>query len=296
MPPRKSNISQISAAGDEGTPVKEREGINIEDLSLPRTMVQRLAKGVLPPNTSLHKDAILAMSKGATVFINYLAHAANTASLSTGKRTIPPNAVIEALAELEFQDFGPRVEAELKKFNEVQTGKRNEYRRKVKEGKMSGAKGEDGGEEGEDEEGRAKKRVRREEGHEGHEGRERRESGTGDPSAQLQTGYREYEPEDPEDPDDDDDDDFDAEGQTGEEGGNDASNLEPRPRASRDEEEEEEEEDEDEDEDEDEYPDEGRRLSSVEREANGSFDTPGDDAVTPGSSADEVLSEDEGSD
>ena len=46
-----------------------------QDLSLPRTMVQRLAKGVLPPNTSLHKDAVLALSKGATVFINYLAQA-----------------------------------------------------------------------------------------------------------------------------------------------------------------------------------------------------------------------------
>ncbi|KAL9069488.1 MAG: hypothetical protein Q9161_005539 [Pseudevernia consocians] len=299
MPPRKSNVSQISATGEDGTSIKEREGISIEDLSLPRTMVQRLAKGVLPPNTSLHKDAILAMSKGATVFINYLAHAANTASLSGGKRTIPPNAVIEALAELEFGDFGPRVEAELKKFNEVQTGKRNEYRRKVKEGKMGGVKGDDGGEEGEEEEGRAKKRVRRDEGDEGmdegDEGRERRESGTGDPSAQLQTGYREFEPEDP------DDDVFDADDQGGEEGENDAEDLEPRPRAAQDEEDEDEDTDEEEDEeedddDEDEYPDEGRRLSSVEREANGSFDRPGDDPVTPGSSADEALSEDEGSD
>lgn len=57
-----------------------------------------------------------------------------------------------------------------------------------------------------------------------------------------------------------------------------------------------EEEEEEEEDDEDEYPDEGRRLSSVEREANGSFDRPGDDPVTPGSSADEGLSEDEGSD
>lgn len=186
----------------------------------------------------------------------------------------------------------------MKKFNEVQTGKRNEYRRKVKEGKMSGLKGEDGGEEGdgegEDEEGRATKRVRREEGDdammdEGDEGRERRESGTGDPSAQLQTGYKEYEAEDP------DDDDFNADRQGGEEGENDESNVEHRPRDSRDGEEEEEEEDEEED-DEDEYPDEGRRLSSVEREENGSLGGPGDDAVTPGSSADEALSEDEGSD
>lgn len=36
-------------------------------------MVQRLAKGVLPPNTQIQKDAIVAMSKGATVFINHIA-------------------------------------------------------------------------------------------------------------------------------------------------------------------------------------------------------------------------------
>ena len=198
------------------------------------------------------------------------------------------------------------MEAELKKFNEVQTGKRNEYRRKVKEGKMGGAKGEEeGGEEGEeedDEEGRAKKRVRREEGEEGMEEgdegrRESRESGTGDPSAQLQTGYREY--DEPEDPDDDDDDGFDAEGQGAEEGGDDTSNLQLRPRGEQDEEDEEgedDEEDEEEEGDEDEYPDEGRRLSSVEREANGSLDGRGDDAPTPGTSADEAFSEDEGSD
>ena len=30
MPPRKSNASQSNAPGEDGTPVKEREGINIE--------------------------------------------------------------------------------------------------------------------------------------------------------------------------------------------------------------------------------------------------------------------------
>ena len=40
MPPRKSNVSQTNAPGEDGTPVKEREGINIEvgqlAISLPR--------------------------------------------------------------------------------------------------------------------------------------------------------------------------------------------------------------------------------------------------------------------
>lgn len=36
-------------------------------------MVQRLAKGVLPSNTQIQKDALLAISKSATVFVNFLA-------------------------------------------------------------------------------------------------------------------------------------------------------------------------------------------------------------------------------
>ena len=44
-----------------------------QDLSLPKSMVARLAKGVLPANTQIHKDALLALHKSATVFVNYIA-------------------------------------------------------------------------------------------------------------------------------------------------------------------------------------------------------------------------------
>lgn len=43
-----------------------------QDLNLPKSIVQRLAKGVLPANTQIQKDALLAMSKSATVFVNHL--------------------------------------------------------------------------------------------------------------------------------------------------------------------------------------------------------------------------------
>jgi hypothetical protein len=78
MPPRKSNISTTSVPADEGSsairPEKERDSINIEDLSLPRTVITRLAKGVLPSNTQIQKDAITGFTKAATVFVNYLSH------------------------------------------------------------------------------------------------------------------------------------------------------------------------------------------------------------------------------
>ncbi|KAF2094856.1 histone-fold-containing protein, partial [Rhizodiscina lignyota] len=85
----------------------------LQDLSLPRTMVQRLAKGVLPANTQIQKDALLAMSKSATVFVNYLSASANENALRSNKKTIQPRDVFDAVHDLEFDAFLPRLEAEL---------------------------------------------------------------------------------------------------------------------------------------------------------------------------------------
>jgi histone H3/H4 len=40
---------------------------------LPKSIIARLAKGVLPPNTQIQANAIMALNKSATVFISYLA-------------------------------------------------------------------------------------------------------------------------------------------------------------------------------------------------------------------------------
>lgn len=84
------------------------------------------------------------------------------------RKTISPEAVLDALAELEFENFLPRVKAELRRFNEVQTGKRNEYRRKLKEkedngivGVTRGVMAAENGEGDDDGDERAAKRVRR---------------------------------------------------------------------------------------------------------------------------------------
>lgn len=151
MPPRKSDASK-AATGDEGTPAKEpvaREGINIEDLNLPKSIVTRLAKGVLPPNTQIQGNAMLAMTKSATVFVNYLASHSNEHAGAANRKTITPQDVFNALEDLEFPDFRPRLEAELAKFNEVQTDKRNAYRSKVASNKAAGQA--EHGEEGEGE-------------------------------------------------------------------------------------------------------------------------------------------------
>ncbi|KAK5123102.1 hypothetical protein LTR85_003300 [Meristemomyces frigidus] len=110
---------------------------HLQDLSLPKSMVARLAKGVLPANTQIQKDALLALHKSATVFINFIASNANENAQSSGKKTIMPPDVVAALKDAEFEDFLPRLEAELKKYNDTQCDKRNTYRRKVKEEKKA---------------------------------------------------------------------------------------------------------------------------------------------------------------
>ncbi|KAK5134980.1 hypothetical protein LTR08_005932 [Meristemomyces frigidus] len=139
MPPRKSNVSTTSNGAEDGaetTPARStKDGTSVDDLSLPKSMIGRLAKGVLPANTQIQKDALLALHKSATVFVNFIASNANENAQASGKKTIMPPDVVAALKDAEFEDFLPRLEAELKKYNDVQCDKRNTYRRKVKEDK-----------------------------------------------------------------------------------------------------------------------------------------------------------------
>lgn len=60
---------------DKGDKSGDKDAVTIEDLALPKSIITRLAKGVLPPNTQIQANAILALTKSATVFINHLANA-----------------------------------------------------------------------------------------------------------------------------------------------------------------------------------------------------------------------------
>lgn len=121
-----------------------------QDLLLPRTLISRLARGVLPPNTAIQKDATLALAKSATVFISYLAHHANE---QTTKKTIGPQDVLKALREIEMAGvmdlgavgtdgrLGGRLEREMEAHEEILKGKRKGYRDKVKARESAGGDG-----------------------------------------------------------------------------------------------------------------------------------------------------------
>ncbi|KAH7385638.1 histone-fold-containing protein [Pyrenochaeta sp. MPI-SDFR-AT-0127] len=138
MPARKSNAS--AASNEDPAPAKSTskdDTLSVEDLNLPKSIVQRLGKGVLPPNTQIQKDALLAMSKSATVFVNYITSCAAEHALRNGKKTVMPKDVFDAMTELEFDFMLPRLEAEVTKFTSIQADKRNTYRKKVREEKKA---------------------------------------------------------------------------------------------------------------------------------------------------------------
>jgi DNA polymerase epsilon subunit 3 len=131
-----------------GNPLKQSPtNATNQDLLLPRTQTSRLARGMLPANTSLQKDAILALTKSATVFISYVASTAN--EQRPNAKTITPADVLNALREIEMGGVmeldGPegegRLERELAVFEEVIKGKRKGYREKVKARESAGGVG-----------------------------------------------------------------------------------------------------------------------------------------------------------
>ncbi|KAI1030943.1 hypothetical protein LB504_001198 [Fusarium proliferatum] len=133
-----TSMTQDGDKKDKDKDKEHKEHITIEDLTLPKSIITRLSKGVLPPNTQIQANAIMALSQSTTVFINYLASHANENTINAGKKTISPADVFKALEETEFAFLKEPLEAEFAKFNAIQTEKRTSYRQKVRAKKSDG--------------------------------------------------------------------------------------------------------------------------------------------------------------
>ncbi|OJZ88143.1 hypothetical protein ASPFODRAFT_530770 [Aspergillus luchuensis CBS 106.47] len=158
------STGQMVEATEQQLKARAEGGVSIEDYLLPRSLTLRLAKSVLPPNTSIQKDAVLAIQKAATVFVSYLSSHANEATL---KRTVAPSDVFSAISELEFDGFRTRLEQELEAFTELKAGKRRAKKGDSSSTTTAAAAAAEGvGKDAEEEEedgDRGVKRVKREE-------------------------------------------------------------------------------------------------------------------------------------
>ncbi|KAI5207485.1 histone-fold-containing protein [Aureobasidium subglaciale] len=144
MPGRKSNLATVTNGEDEspaptGRAAREGSSVEVRIKTSSDEMRWNTDNEAGPSPTTNHDfaDALLALSKSCTVFVNFLAANSNEYAQIAGKKTIQPADVMAALKENEFEHFIPRLEAELKKYNTVQCDKRNSYRRKIREEKAS---------------------------------------------------------------------------------------------------------------------------------------------------------------
>ncbi|KAK9376620.1 histone-fold-containing protein [Lipomyces chichibuensis] len=120
--PTVGDVTGVPTASHSQDKEKDK-AYGIDDYMLPKATVTRLAKHVLPANTQIQKDAMTALSKSATVFINYLTSTANDLTVGAGRRTVNPSDVYKAIELLELEFILPRLKAEVDKFVEVASTK-----------------------------------------------------------------------------------------------------------------------------------------------------------------------------
>ncbi|CCA77741.1 hypothetical protein PIIN_02963 [Serendipita indica DSM 11827] len=96
----------------------QQDGVleGIDHYQLPQSTVTKIAKSALPPNAKLQKDSVLALVKGSTVFINYIAAAAQEVAFAHGRKTIMSSDVLQALELTEFGDMVPSLNKELEEY------------------------------------------------------------------------------------------------------------------------------------------------------------------------------------
>ncbi|GAA5997917.1 uncharacterized protein JCM10292_006906 [Rhodotorula paludigena] len=106
MPRKKS----VAAASD---PAHDEDG-GIEAFELQKAVVARLIKAALPEDVKLQKDVPLALVKGSTVFISYLAALAHDTATERNHKTIAASHVLDAVKALGWDDGG-QLQKSLKK-------------------------------------------------------------------------------------------------------------------------------------------------------------------------------------
>ncbi|KAJ1844602.1 hypothetical protein LPJ70_002877 [Coemansia sp. RSA 2708] len=137
----------------------------IDELDFPKAVLMRMIKAGLPENIAIQKEARNSVTKAATVFVSYLAAAANDCAREGGHKTIMSNDVFKALEAVGLADFIPQLTAELEAHSQLMKEKKEQAAKNKAADKEAEAaedgeehaedgeeRGEDGDEHAEDEE------------------------------------------------------------------------------------------------------------------------------------------------
>ncbi|KAI0084543.1 histone-fold-containing protein [Irpex rosettiformis] len=119
--PRKEAIA-LSTNNAQAQQDAVSEGIDAYEL--PKSLVTRLARSALPDNAKLQKDVVLALSKGSTVFINYLAATAHDIAAQKQHKSVSASDVLKALEQIEMGDMVQKLQSDLNAYRNNQKGKK----------------------------------------------------------------------------------------------------------------------------------------------------------------------------
>ncbi|GAA5910792.1 uncharacterized protein JCM6883_000318 [Sporobolomyces salmoneus] len=115
MPPRKKPTAAATTDSTPAAAVADEDSNGIDQFELPKSVIARLAKSSVPSEVKLQKEVPLALVKGSTVFINYLAALSHDLATEKNQKTISAAHVLEAVKQLGWEDGGKGLERELKK-------------------------------------------------------------------------------------------------------------------------------------------------------------------------------------
>ncbi|ESO08155.1 hypothetical protein HELRODRAFT_75183 [Helobdella robusta] len=104
-----------------------------EDLNLPNAVIAKIIKEALPDNVIISKDARLAISKAASVFVLYSTSCANNFAMQQKRKTINAQDVFDAMKELDFESFIAPLKANLEVYKNNQKDKKVQLDKKKKD-------------------------------------------------------------------------------------------------------------------------------------------------------------------
>ncbi|KAG7211489.1 hypothetical protein KM043_010761 [Ampulex compressa] len=97
----------------------------LEDLNLPNAVVTRIIKEALPDGVTIGKDARTAIAKASSIFILYLTSSANIIAKKGNRKTISGPDVIQAMTDIEFEQFIDPLQDSLENFRKAQKEKKD---------------------------------------------------------------------------------------------------------------------------------------------------------------------------
>ncbi|CAO1318239.1 unnamed protein product [Diamesa tonsa] len=97
----------------------------IEDLNLPLAVISRLVKDALPAGAVVSKEAKMAITRAASVFVLFLTSASTEITTGAGQKIVSQSHVMAALKDVEFGHFEADLQIQLQNYKKLLKDKKD---------------------------------------------------------------------------------------------------------------------------------------------------------------------------